>query len=125
MWVFRSLFFTNFSKAFDRVKHEILINKLKLLRICDQMLSSKISYWQQVRVLGFISKEIKILTSVPQGSHLIPFYLTCLLTIFASFFIIVITCIPPMISKCSLKFKLLIVVCFNSLICAGIFHSPY
>lgn len=68
--------YTDFSKAFDRVNHELLIHKLKLLGVCDLLLSWIRSYLtgrtQQVRIKGFISKELKVLSGVPQGSHLGP-----------------------------------------------------
>ena len=68
--------YTDFSKAFDRVNHEILFYKLKTLGISGNLLNWLISYLsnrtQQVKFQGKISKFINVTSGVPQGSHLGP-----------------------------------------------------
>ena len=68
--------YTDFTKAFDRVSHNILISKLQTLGIQGNLLEWLSSYLtgrtQTVRVQGFLSKEIKVPSGVPQGSHLGP-----------------------------------------------------
>lgn len=68
--------YTDFSKAFDRVNHSILISKLRKLGIAGPMLSWLTSYLsnrtQYVKFQGHISSEISASSGVPQGSHLGP-----------------------------------------------------
>lgn len=68
--------YTDFSKAFDRVDHELLIAKLKALGIDGQLLNWLSSFLtgrtQSVRIGSFISKNIEVLSGVPQGSHCAP-----------------------------------------------------
>lgn len=68
--------YTDFSKAFDRVNHDILISKLKMIGIENWLLNWLSSYLtqrtQQVKFQGFLSKEITVPSGVPQGSHLGP-----------------------------------------------------
>lgn len=68
--------YTNFTKAFDRVNHYILIPKLGKYGIHASLLrwiESYISNRSQIVVLGgCFSKEIDVTSEVPQGSHLGP-----------------------------------------------------
>lgn len=68
--------YTDFSKAFDRVDHNILLSKVRKLGIHDPVLRWLSSYLsnrsQLVKFQGILSKEIKVLSGVPQGSHLGP-----------------------------------------------------
>jgi len=68
--------YTDFSKAFDRVDHGILIKKLKKYGISGPILSWISSYLSErsqiVKFQGRLSKTIKVLSGVPQGSHLGP-----------------------------------------------------
>jgi len=68
--------YTDFSKAFDRVNHTILIRKLMnfgitgfLLKWFSSYLSNRIQF---VKFEGIISEIIRVLSGVPQGSHLGP-----------------------------------------------------
>ena len=68
--------YTDFSKAFDRVSHDILLNKLRVLGLNAPLLLWLRSYLcgrrQIVRIANFYSYEIEIPSGVPQGSHLGP-----------------------------------------------------
>ena len=68
--------YTDFSKAFDRVSHDILLNKLRVLSLNASLLLWLRSYLcgrkQIVRFANFYSCEIEIPFGVPQGSHLGP-----------------------------------------------------
>lgn len=68
--------YTDFSKAFDRVDHNLLIFKLERLGIKGALLNWVRSYLsdrkQFVRYAGVISNEILVTSGVPQGSHLGP-----------------------------------------------------
>lgn len=68
--------YTDFSKAFDRVNHDVLIHRLEVMGIHGILLMWLKSYLsdrsQIVRVLSFKSCEIKVPSGVPQGSHLGP-----------------------------------------------------
>lgn len=68
--------YTDFSKAFDRVNHNILLSKLKLLSIPDKVLKWLRSYltgrYQIVKLKNYISYPIRVTSGVPQGSHLGP-----------------------------------------------------
>jgi predicted nucleotidyltransferase len=68
--------YTDFSKAFDRVNHTILIQKLELLGIHGDLLRWLTSYihnrCQAVVIGGHRSNFISIPSGVPQGSHLGP-----------------------------------------------------
>lgn len=70
--------YTDFEKAFDRVDHSILINKLGSLGIHGDLLRWIESYLtkrsQAVVVGGFRSDYIEIPSGVPQGSHLGPLF---------------------------------------------------
>ena len=68
--------YTDFSKAFDRVNHGLLVHKLGLLGVGGSMLSWINSYLhgrtQIVRFNNYRSKVINVWSGVPQGSHLGP-----------------------------------------------------
>lgn len=68
--------YTDFSKAFDRVNHDILLRKLNILGIDEPMLSWFRSYLlgrtSKVVVNGYSSNPFPVGSGVPQGSHLAP-----------------------------------------------------
>ena len=68
--------YTDFSKAFDRVNHELLLSKLKTAGVGGPLLDWFRSYLQDrvqvVRVHGFGSRSIRVTSGVPQGSHVGP-----------------------------------------------------
>lgn len=72
--------YTDFSKAFDLVCHNILIHKLYTFRIRRTLLSWLSSYLtdrtQAVRVNDFLSYTYSVSSGVPQGSHLGPLLFT-------------------------------------------------
>lgn len=70
--------YTDFSKAFDRVNHQILLNKLSangiaqtLLNWCGSYLASRKSL---VVANGYSSDAFSVDSGVPQGSHLGPLF---------------------------------------------------
>lgn len=68
--------YTDFSKAFDRVDHRILLLKLSLIGIPDiihRWLDSYLSLrTQRVLFRNVLSKTVYVTSGVPQGSHLGP-----------------------------------------------------
>lgn len=68
--------YTDFSKAFDKVDHKILITKLERMGISGTMLKWFESYItgrsQQVQIDGSLSNIINVTSSVAQGSNLGP-----------------------------------------------------
>ena len=68
--------YLDFAKAFDRVKHKLLIKKIHRLGICGTLLFWFKDYLtdrvQRVTVLGANSKSLPVLSGVPQGSILGP-----------------------------------------------------
>lgn len=68
--------YTDFSKAFDKVNHKILIHKLKMLGIRGIMLEWFKSYllgrYLAVKIDSFTSYTFAASSGVPQGSHLGP-----------------------------------------------------
>ena len=68
--------YTDFSKAFDRVNHGLLISKLKTLGVSGTLLLWINSYitgrTQMVHLNNFKSSKILVSSGVPQGSHLGP-----------------------------------------------------
>ena len=70
------ILYLDFSKAFDRVDHKLLLRKLQNFGVCENLLSWFENYlinrFQKVTILGKTSKEIPVLSGVPQGSILGP-----------------------------------------------------
>lgn len=68
--------YTDFSKAFDRIRHSFLLEKLHEIGIHSSMflwLKSYLSNRSQcVNILGSKSRFFKVTSGVPQGSHLGP-----------------------------------------------------
>lgn len=68
--------YTDFSKAFDVVDHNILISKLSLLGVHGSLLRWFESYLrnrsQMVVIAGYRSDKLTISSGVAQGSHLGP-----------------------------------------------------
>lgn len=72
--------YTDFVKAFDRVHHGLLLQKMLKLGINDTFLKWLRSYLsnrrQTVRIDGHSSDFIKVVSGLPQGSHLGPLLFT-------------------------------------------------
>ena len=68
--------YLDFSKAFDKVDHNILLVKLKRLGISGKLLKWIEEFlkrrFQKVRVQGCLSNPVKVISGVPQGSVLGP-----------------------------------------------------
>lgn len=68
--------YTDFSKAFDKVNHSLLLSKLSLMGFTNNSLRWLESYLvnrkQSVRFNNTTSKSINVNSGVPQGSHLGP-----------------------------------------------------
>lgn len=68
--------YTDFSKAFDKMSHSILINKLKEVGIHGDLLrwlsSDLQNHSQTVTVNVHCSSSVPITSGVPQGTHLGP-----------------------------------------------------
>lgn len=73
---YTDVIYTDFSKAFDKVNHNLLLNKLSLMGFGGTLLSWIKSYLmcrsQSVRFNNANSKNILVYSGVPQGSHLGP-----------------------------------------------------
>lgn len=69
--------YTDFSKAFDKINHSILIKKLSRIGMHGDLLRWIESYvgnrCQAVALKGYRSRFLNIPSGVPQGSHLGPF----------------------------------------------------
>lgn len=72
--------YTDFSKAFDKVNHELLLLKLSSMGFTSSLLNWLKSYLtnrtQQVKFRQAISRDILVSSGVPQGSHLGPVLFT-------------------------------------------------
>lgn len=68
--------YTDFSKAFDKVNHALLIDKIGSYGVHGNLLRWVCSYLsnrsQLVAIKGYISSPVKIVSGIPQGSHLGP-----------------------------------------------------
>jgi hypothetical protein len=67
--------FTDFSKAFDRVRHQLLLEEMSVgiePARCLWLRSYLTGRSQRIRIGDAISKDIKVTSGVPQGSHLGP-----------------------------------------------------
>ena len=68
--------YTDFSKAFDMVNHEVLLLKLGKYGLSGNLLNWFASYLKgrrlRVKISDYISKEFCVSSGVPQGSHLGP-----------------------------------------------------
>ena len=73
MWMLSNL---DFAKAFDKVDHNILLQKLQSLGINGKLYAWVKSFLldrsQQVSVNGFLSEKVHVKSGVPQGSVLGP-----------------------------------------------------
>lgn len=71
-----NVIYTDFSKAFDRVNHHLLIEKLYIMGFTNNTLNWIKTYLQGrhqcVYFNNFLSKKIHVKSGVPQGSHLGP-----------------------------------------------------
>lgn len=69
--------YTDFSKAFDNINHQILLHKLQAHGIYRSLLAWLKSYLTgrlyRVRIKGYLSEKYRVTSGVPQGSHLGPF----------------------------------------------------
>jgi hypothetical protein len=68
--------YTDFSKAFDKVSHMLLLRKLAKLGFGGSFLAWIVSYFtgheQFVKASGSKSRNFSVRSGVPQGSHLGP-----------------------------------------------------
>lgn len=76
------IIYTDFSKAFDRLDHGILLTKLSTFGLCPQLLNFFKSYLLDrklfVQYRGFESVSIQATSGVPQGSVLGPLFFNVL-----------------------------------------------
>ncbi|XP_075167479.1 uncharacterized protein LOC142239572 [Haematobia irritans] len=72
--------YTDFSKAFDKVNHMLLLRKLQQLGFSSSLLKWISSYLigriQRVRFRNVFSNQFDVISGVPQGSHLGPVLFT-------------------------------------------------
>jgi hypothetical protein len=67
--------YTDFSKAHDRVRHQLLLNEMSVgiePARCMWLGSYVSGIIQKIRIGDAVSKDIKVTSGVPQGSHLGP-----------------------------------------------------
>ena len=82
--------YTDFSKAFDKINHSIMLNKLKRVGVDGMLLKWIDSYLYNrkfsVFINGVSSNTIPITSGVPQGSHLGPLFFVIYLNDIANCF---------------------------------------
>jgi hypothetical protein len=69
--------YTDFSKAFDRVRHQLLLNEMSVgiePAKCMWLGSYLSGIIQKIRIDDAVSKDIKVTSGVLQGSHLGPLW---------------------------------------------------
>ena len=70
------MIYLDYAKAFDKVDHGVLLNKLKIFSICGKLGEWLHSFLtnrrQHVRIPGGVSKSDNVLSGVPQGAVLGP-----------------------------------------------------
>jgi hypothetical protein len=67
--------YTDFSKAFDRVRHQLLLEDMCVgiePARCSWLRSYLTGRTQRIRIGDAVSKDIRVTSDVPQGSHLGP-----------------------------------------------------
>ena len=71
--------YTDFEKAFDKVPHRQLVDKIKAYGVCEPIVTWITAFLtsrcQKVRINGVYSKQIKVLSGISQGSVLDPLLL--------------------------------------------------
>lgn len=69
--------YTDFSAAFDKINHDVLLAKLERLGLAEPLLSWMRSYLvgrtMSVKIGNIISEHFAVPSGVPQGSHIGPF----------------------------------------------------
>jgi len=84
--------YTDFEKAFDKVPHQLLLQKLKLYKVDASIINGIKAFLcfrkQRVRLNGFFSEWTEVIGGIPQGIILGPIlfiiYMNDLLIIFKS-----------------------------------------
>jgi hypothetical protein len=67
--------YTDFSKAFDQVRHQLLLEEMSVgieSTRCLWLSSYLIGRIQRIRISDAVSKDIRVTSGVPQGSYLGP-----------------------------------------------------
>jgi hypothetical protein len=67
--------YTDFSKAFDRVRHQLLLEEMSVgiePTRCLWLRSYLTGRIQRIKIGGAVSKDIRVTSGVPQGSHIGP-----------------------------------------------------
>jgi len=72
--------YTDFEKAFDKVPQQLLLQKLKLYKVGPSIINWIKSFLcfrkQRERLInGFFSERTEVISGIPQGRILGPFYL--------------------------------------------------
>ena len=70
--------YTDFSKAFDKIDHQLLLERLAEVGVCSALVGWSQSYisdrQSRVSVSGYNSNFFNVTSGVPQGSHLGPLF---------------------------------------------------